>query len=109
MPDLLQVVTTLPGREDAERIAQTLVKERLAACAQISGPISSHYWWQDRMEQATEWCCCLKTTERQYAALEARLQAIHPYEVPEILAFPVSRSGDSYAAWVRAAVRSPAQ
>ena len=107
MSDLFQVSTTLSSREEAERIGRTLVEERLAACAQILGPITSFYWWQDRLESAVEWYCHLKTTAEQYSALEARLRALHSYDVPEIVAVPIERCGADYTAWVIKSVRFP--
>jgi len=107
MTDILQVTTTTSSKEEAERIGHTLVEEHLAACAQIVGPVASHYWWQGRVEQASEWYCHLKTTSDQYEALEARLRALHPYAIPEIVAVPVANGGADYAAWVADAVRLP--
>ncbi|MEO8294643.1 MAG: divalent-cation tolerance protein CutA [Gemmatimonadota bacterium] len=106
MIDILQVTTTVSSKEEAERIGHTVVQERLAACAQIQGPVASHYWWQDRIEQAAEWYCHLKTTAERYPALEARLRALHSYAIPEIIAVPISRGGSDYAAWVADMVRS---
>lgn len=103
--DILQVTTTVSSKEEAERIGRTLVEDRLAACAQIVGPIASHYRWQDRLESASEWYCQLKTTTERYPTLEARLRALHSYDVPEIIAVPLVRVGTEYAAWVADAVR----
>ncbi len=61
MEVFIQVITTVETREDAERIAKAMVESRLAACAQVAGPITSTYWWKGRIEDATEWQCLLKT------------------------------------------------
>jgi periplasmic divalent cation tolerance protein len=108
MIEILQVTTTVSSKEEAERIGRTLVQERLAACAQIAGPVTSHYWWENTVETATEWYCYLKTTVERYPALESRLRALHSYAVPEIIAFPISRGGSDYAAWVSDMVRNHA-
>ena len=108
LSDILLVTTTLSSREEAERIGRTLVEERLAACAQIAGPVTSFYWWEGKVESASEYYCHLKTTPEQYSALEARLRALHSYAVPEIIAVPVDRGGADYAAWVADTVRYPA-
>jgi len=105
MADLFLVSTTTASREDAERLGRTLVDERLAACAQVLGPLTSYYRWQGRIESATEWYCHLKTTAELYPALESRLKALHSYETPEIVAVPAERSSPAYTAWVAESVR----
>jgi periplasmic divalent cation tolerance protein len=105
MAEVLQVTTTVSTREEAERIGRVLVEERLAACAQIAGPVTSMYWWKGQVEQSSEWYCHLKTMEDRYPALEARLRTLHSYEVPEILAVPVDRGNRDYVQWVANAVR----
>jgi periplasmic divalent cation tolerance protein len=106
MINLLQVTTTTSSREEAERIGRTLVEERLAACAQVLGPLSSFYRWQDGVETATEWYCHLKTTPELYLALEPRIKSLHSYETPEIIALPIERGSPEYAAWVAESVRT---
>lgn len=98
---LLLVTTACGTREEAERLGRTLVAERLAACAQIGGPITSHYWWEGRLEQATEWVCQLKTDAAVYDRLEPRLRALHSYDVPEVTAVPVERGFTGYFNWVQ--------
>ena len=99
----LQVTTTTPTEELARRIADAAVAERLAACAQVQGPIQSTYRWQEAIERATEWSCVLKTTAARYALLEARIRALHPYEVPEIVATELTGS-EAYLRWIQEAV-----
>jgi periplasmic divalent cation tolerance protein len=105
MTDFCQVTTTIDSREAAEQLAAVLVEERLAACAQISGPIASTYRWQGRVERATEWYCHLKTTSARLPDLESRLRSLHPYKVPEIIAVPISAGHPAYLAWIEDAVR----
>jgi periplasmic divalent cation tolerance protein len=102
-----QVTTTLPDRALADRIASTVVDARLAACAQVIGPLTSTYQWQGRMETAEEWYCFLKTTEEKLPALEARLRELHPYEVPEIIAVPIAGGDPAYLRWIRNSVEPP--
>lgn len=102
---LCVVTTTLPSREAAERVAEAAVTERLAACSQVQGPITSIYRWHGAVETATEWYCHFKTTEDRLPSLEARLVEWHPYEVPEIIAVPVAHGAPAYAAWVAAEVQ----
>ena len=98
---MIIVTTTWPSDADAERAAEAAVVERLAACAQVQGPIRSVFRWEGKLDRATEWYCHLKTTAERYPALEARLRALHPYEVPEIVAVPVVAGSAPYLAWVR--------
>ena len=100
MTDVLQIVTTVGSREDAERIAKELVEKRLAACAQVSGPITSFYWWEEKLEQSQEWVCRIKTRRAHYTALEETIRDAHPYDVPEILATTVVAGNPRYLEWV---------
>ena len=100
MSEYIQVVTTTERREDAERIARTLVEQRLAACVQIIGPIHSTYRWQGAIETAAEWQCWAKSRRDYYGAIEETIRRLHPYEVPEILAIPVLAGGADYLAWL---------
>jgi len=102
----IQVVTTTARREEAERIARELVEARLAACAQIVGPIISTYRWQGKIETGEEWQCWAKTRGELFARVEEAIRRIHPYEVPEILAVPVVAGSASYLAWLDAETAS---
>ena len=104
MPEYIQVLTTVEHREDAERIARTLVEERLAACVQVLGPITSTYCWHSAIETAEEWQCWAKTRRELYGGVEAAIRREHPYEVPEILATAVLAGGKDYLAWIDAQV-----
>jgi periplasmic divalent cation tolerance protein len=99
-----QVTTTLPDQAAAERLAASLVQERLAACAQVVGPISSTYWWQEKIEQAGEWYCHLKSTLARLPALQSRIRELHPYEVPEIIAVPIVDGDPGYLKWIEETV-----
>lgn len=101
MTGFIQIATTLEKREDAERIGQALVAERLAACAQIVGPIASTYWWKGKIEQAGEWICLIKTRASLFDKVTARIRELHPYEVPEVVATPIVASSPSYLQWMK--------
>lgn len=107
-PDLavIEIRTTFPTRTAAEECGARLVARRLAACAQIDGPLTSTYRWQGAVETAEEFSCRVKTTPETAAACEAEIVAMHPYSTPEILA-TVSRASAPYAAWVRENVGAP--
>lgn len=105
MTGCCQVTTTLDSREAADRLASLLVDARLAACAQVTGPVASTYRWQGGTERATEWLCSLKTTLARLPALEARIRTEHPYQVPEIVAVPIVAGDPAYLAWIEDGVR----
>ncbi len=96
----LLVVTTTDNRRDADILAQALVEKRLAACAQIEGPITSTYWWQGKLENGEEWKCSFKTSVAHYTELETELTQIHPYDTPEILVFPIINGSKEYLSWM---------
>lgn len=102
MADFLTVSTTTDSADSAGALARSAVAARLAACAQVEGPVTSLYWWRGTVDTAQEWRVVLKTTGERYAALEAHLRAAHPYEVPEVIAVPVVAGSPDYLAWVRA-------
>ncbi|MCB5164834.1 divalent-cation tolerance protein CutA [Streptomyces bambusae] len=103
-PPVLAVLTTVDTEQAARTLAEGAVGEGLAACAQISGPITSVYHWHGRLTTDQEWQVLFKTTESAYPALESRLLAIHPYDTPEIIATPVVHGSPAYLAWVAAEV-----
>jgi len=102
MDKYIQVFTTVEKREDAERIASTLVNKRVAVCAQIVGPIHSTYWWKGKVEHTGEWLCMMKTRKDLFSALEKEIKAIHPYDIPEIIALPIVAGSASYLEWIEA-------
>jgi periplasmic divalent cation tolerance protein len=101
MNEFIEVHTTIDTREAAQNIADTLVSKRLAACVQISGPISSTYWWDGKMEQAQEWVCTAKTRKDLYNLLEQAIKEVHTYETPEILAVTIIAGIKSYTDWIQ--------
>jgi periplasmic divalent cation tolerance protein len=100
--DALLVLTNLPDADSARALAEHLVAERLAACVNILAPCGSVYRWQGKVEEAREVPLLIKTTEARYAALEAAIRARHPYELPEIVAVPMSHGLPAYLDWVAA-------
>lgn len=94
--------STCPDAASAERIAHALVSERLAACVTQLPGARSTYRWQDRIEQGEEIQLLIKTTAASLDATIARLQALHPYELPEAIALPASAGLPAYLAWIDA-------
>ncbi|MFE9863337.1 divalent-cation tolerance protein CutA [Streptomyces sp. NPDC005506] len=101
-PAWLTVLTTTDSEEKAHALAQSAVEARLAACAQISAPVTSVYRWRNAIETTEEWQVLFKTVAGRYDELEEHLRAAHDYETPEIIATPVVRGSDRYLAWVTA-------
>jgi periplasmic divalent cation tolerance protein len=100
MSQVLLVVTTLPDRATAERIAAALVTARVAACVNVLAECTSVYRWQGKIERAGEVPMLIKTTRAAYAQLEETLRTLHPYDVPEIVALPVTAGLPAYLDWV---------
>lgn len=94
-------LTTVGSEEDAARIARHLVETKAAACVSIVAPVRSVYSWKGELQDDREWLLLMKTA-RSGAELRDALRAVHPYEVPELLAFPASFADEAYARWVRA-------
>ncbi|HEX6067035.1 MAG TPA: divalent-cation tolerance protein CutA [Longimicrobiales bacterium] len=101
-PDTLIVFTNLPDRASALELARVLVETRLAACVNVLGEISSVYRWKGEIANETEVAVLIKTRVAAYEALEARIKALHPYEIPEIVAVPVAGGLPAYLEWVAA-------
>jgi periplasmic divalent cation tolerance protein len=104
----LQVTTTTDSRAEAERLARVMVERRLAACAQIVGPITSTYWWKGSMETAEEWMTAMKTTEEKSAQLIAAIRAEHSYETPDIVAVSIVDGLPDYLKWISQETRKEA-
>jgi periplasmic divalent cation tolerance protein len=96
----LLVLTNLPDRAAAERLADSLVERRLAACVNILAPCRSVYRWKDAVQHDEEHPMLIKTTAERYPELEKALRAGHPYELPEIIAVPIERGLPAYLEWV---------
>jgi periplasmic divalent cation tolerance protein len=100
MDELILILTTMPDDDRAASLARTLVEERLAACVNVHGPMTSTYRWQGRVEVEAERQLAIKTTRARRGALEARLRTLHPYELPEFVVVDATGS-EAYAGWVR--------
>jgi len=104
MPALV-VLTNLPDRAAAERLADLLVAGNIAACVNILAPCRSVYRWKGAVQHDEEHPMLIKTTSERYAALEAAIRANHPYELPEIVAVPIERGLAAYLQWVEEETR----
>ena len=99
------VLTTFPADGDAEKLAATLVEERLAACVNILPPMRSIYRWQGKVERADERQLLIKTGLGRLRALEKRVRELHPYDVPEFLAVLIDKTDKDYLSWLSHSTR----
>ena len=107
MPDAaILVLTSLPDREAALALARTLLTGRLAACVNIGSPVESMYHWRGEIETAQEVPLTIKTLVGLYQHVEAAIVAAHPYELPEIVAVPVTHGLPAYLDWIGAETRA---
>ena len=104
--NVLLVLTNLPDRAAAERLAGALIEKRVAACVNILAPCRSVYRWDGAVEHGEEHPLLVKTTAERYPAVEAAIRAAHPYELPEIIAVPIERGLPAYLAWVDAETKA---
>ena len=102
MSELIVILTTMPDDDRARDLARTLVEERLAACVNVHSSMTSTYRWKDIVEVEPERQIVIKTTRSRLAAIETRLRALHPYEVPEFVVIDAAASA-AYDRWVKGA------
>jgi periplasmic divalent cation tolerance protein len=94
------VFSTAGSKQEAQEIARELVERKVAACVNIAGPISSTYWWQEKVEINEEWLLIIKTTAEQFASVSRWIKELHSYEVPECVAVQVSEGSREYLEWI---------
>ena len=99
-PECVVVLVTAGSADEAAMLARALVDDRLAACVNVIGPVRSIYRWQGAVEDAAEHLLVIKARAADVAALEARVRALHSYDVPEVLALPVVAGSAPYLAWL---------
>jgi len=104
----LLVITNLPDRESAQKLAGLLVEQRLAACVNVLAACESVYRWRGETQRDEEHPLLIKTAQARYAELEAAIRANHPYELPEIIAVPISCGLPAYLSWVESETRAVA-
>lgn len=102
------VLTTVPAGSLGEEIASVLVGERLAACVNISSPMTSLYRWKGNVERETECQLVIKTAEDRVSALQRRIKELHSYELPEFVVLAASDGSEAYLNWVMAETRPAA-
>jgi periplasmic divalent cation tolerance protein len=98
--DALVAFCTFPDADTARKIVSEIVELRLAACGNILPQVHSIYWWQDKVESGDESLAVFKLSASRYAEFETTLRVLHPYEVPEIISFPIGKALPDYLKWV---------
>jgi len=100
MSPYIVVMVTVANRDEAVKIVRSLLEERLIACANIFGPISSIFWWEGKIDEAREFLVFMKSHEKHFERLSERITEIHSYEVPEIIALPIIKGSPPYLEWL---------
>ena len=98
--DPLLAISTFPDRETAERIVRALLEKHLVACGNVLPEVRSLYRWKGNIESSAEILVLFKLTAQNYAAFEKEIRALHPYEVPEVIAFPIAKGLPEYLSWI---------
>lgn len=98
---MLLVLTTTPDKTEAETLAQKIVEAKLAACVQISAPITSYYVWENALQKDSEHQLFIKTLPEKFDELKGFIQANHSYETPEIVALPAEKVSEDYLNWIK--------
>lgn len=99
------VLVTASSREEAEKIAKNLLEERLIACANIVGPAHSLFWWDGKIDEATEYILLMKTRIDLFEKLSERVKALHSYQVPEIIGLPIIAGYKPYIEWLNSSLK----
>ena len=105
-PRAIVVLVTCPTKTVARRLATALIKRRLAACVNLVPQVESVFWWQGKIDRVRESLLVIKTTQARFAAMKNAITALHPYDVPEIIALPITAGHRPYLDWVASSVKS---
>ncbi len=100
MTDKIVVLSTCASAEEAEKVARRLVEQRLAACVNVMPGVRSYYRWKDAIESAGEWLLVIKSSRDLFPRLRVELEAVHSYEVPELVAVPIVDGAPNYLNWL---------
>lgn len=100
MTDFIVILVTTGSEAEAEQIARALVEERLAACVNVLNPIRSIYRWEGKIADEREWLLLIKTRTASLPVVQARVKALHSYQVPEVIALPILAGSEEYLRWL---------
>jgi periplasmic divalent cation tolerance protein len=98
------VFSTAGSQQEAQEIARELVERKLAACVNVVGPISSTYWWQEKVEISEEWLLIIKSSAEQFASVSRWIKELHSYELPECVAVEITDGSREYLDWITASM-----
>ena len=99
------VLMTTATKKEAENIARNLLNQRLIACANIVGPVSSLFWWKEKISRENEFLVLMKTSADLFEKLATTVKQMHSYEIPEIIAVPITKGEQSYLEWLSGSLR----
>jgi periplasmic divalent cation tolerance protein len=100
MTDFIQVTVAIDSKEGAQKIVESAVSKRLASSGQVSGPVTSTYWWQGKTRIVEQWVCIFKTRSALYADIEQDIRENHYYDVPGIIATSILTGSQNYLDWI---------
>jgi periplasmic divalent cation tolerance protein len=100
MEDKVLVLCTCESSKEASTIARALVESRLAACVQTVSPITSTYWWNGKVETSAEILLLIKTSAERFESVKEKIEALHSYQVPEVIALPIVKGSEKYMSWL---------
>jgi periplasmic divalent cation tolerance protein len=100
------ILATCPSMKEAGAITDSLLKKRLIACAGTVGGVRSRFWWKGKIENAKEVLLIMKTSRAKFLKAEREIRRLHSYDVPEVIALPISASSAPYIGWLGDAVRA---
>ena len=106
MEEFILVLTTVPDEKTGQTIAMRVLEEKLVACVTISGASRSFYWWKGQISKETEHILFMKTRAALFPELGKKLEEIHPYDVPEIIALPIQKGSADYLSWIEKETKS---
>ncbi|MGB9004117.1 MAG: divalent-cation tolerance protein CutA [Candidatus Aminicenantales bacterium] len=106
MTEFILALTTVPDEAKGQEIARLLVEKRLAACVTVTPASRSFYWWQGKICEESEYVLLIKTRRGLFGKLEAALKAVHPYQVPELIALPVELGSQAYLDWLKSETKN---
>lgn len=99
------VFVTVPSKKAGIKIANTIVKDKLAACVNVLGGLTSIYRWKDKIEKSPEALMIIKTEHVKFETLAKKIQSLHPYTVPEIIALPITKGNKKYLNWISSSLQ----
>jgi len=99
------VLMTTGTKQEAQKIVRLLLDKHLVACANILGPVESQFWWQGKIEKASEFLVLMKSDEKIFEQLSKAIKEMHSYETPEILALPIVKGWPPYLEWLNVSLR----